>query len=760
MATHKPWTAGLVIAALAVAALFIALRFSQGLPLDTNILKALPLAGHDAVVADAIARAEAAAGRQITLAFRGKDSVVRETAARDLERRLRETGFFAPRVEQGGDIARWLFANRHEILCPADRAVLVAGEGGLIARDAVAAALLLGSPVSGGIIAQDPFLLAYRLTRCLLPSSPAVVGGTTIISGQLNTSPYWLTVQDAMDRAIDDWRRDWSDRGISLDRAGAVFYAQAAGAQARSEVSFIGGVGTVGVVVLFWLIFGRMYAPALAAATMAAGVLVGFAVCLALFQTISVLTLVFGAALIGITVDYAVHYLMTAFVDRTEIGTPRLGCVLRPLTVGMATSVCGFLSLILFVSPVMTEIAVFAAVGLVSSWAFSIAVLPLIDHQHRAPGRAALGMARFAEVLIGSGGGVSRGYLGGAAIVGLLVMVGFSRLTILDDIRGFQERPADLRTEEQRVKEIAGFQPRVQFLLSRGATANVAKQNEEAALALMEEHNAPSIRSVVLAATRFDPSKDRRHDDRNLLRAGLFEPAAVDQARRFGLDPDALRGQIDRDESPVGFPAALAALIGNVADEHYLIAPLTGGEAERLAAQQAALPEGSQIVDPAVRYTMVLKEYRELSVIAFALAAAANAAAVGLVYRRWAALRIILPPVLAGVVTCAVLGLVGVPFSFFAGVALLVALGVGIDFAVFQYDRAQSQQRWLLAAICLAAITSALTMGLLGLSRTLPVSTFGLTVGVGVLMNMLFSRLARPPVRGDRRPGLNEGGGT
>jgi predicted exporter len=76
--------------------------------------------------------------------------------------------------------------------------------------------------------------------------------------------------------------------------------------------------------------------------------------------------------------------------------------------------------------------------------------------------------------------------------------------------------------------------------------------------------------------------------------------------------------------------------------------------------------------------------------------------------------------------------------------ALLIVLGTGIDFAVFQWETKDGSDPWTLAAVALAASTSILSMGLLGISSTYPVHAFGLTVATGVALSMLFSSLARP----------------
>lgn len=738
------WRASAIGVLLVVCACYVAVRFSGEAPLDTDILHALPLVQGDPVVMDAIGRAEIAAGRLVTLAVRGGDPSLRRSAAQDLTAQLEQTGDFIPHAKEGGEIIRWLSANRHEIVCPDDWQRLAAGGGESIAREALAATTIPGAPITGAMIADDPFLLGLRLSRCLLPAPASADVAATLISGRLTVSGYRGAVQDAIGKVMEDWRRRWIDKGLSLDRSGAIFYAQAAGNTARYEISMIGGIGTISVIILFWVIFRRIHAPLLAAATICAGILVGVATCLAIFDSISVMTCVFGAALVGITVDYAIHYMMTTFTTGESAPQTRLGSIIRPLTTGMVTSVCGFLALVFFTSPVMTEIAVFASAGLVASWAFAVAVLPLLDKRRSRPGRIAAGFARISGLILGCRSRTTS-FLG-ALTLAVVAVAGLARFHVVDDVRAFQKLDPDLQAEGERIRRFTGAQPQVHFLLSRARDEQTAKQIEEAALELLAPSADSQRNGIWLATTRFDPSPKRRQQTRELLRTGLFEPGAPGQARRLGLDPEHVRDQITRQAPAVAYPEALAQLRGVAAGSHYLIVPLTDLQAEQLVERKAALPGGAQVVSITEHYATVLREYRHVSIMALALASAICAIVIIFVYRKWTSLRILVPPILAAAVTTAAQGLFGLPFTFFTGMALLVVLGVGMDFAIFQYERDSSGEQWVLAAICLAAVTSALSMGLLGLSATIPVATFGLSVGLGVMLTMVLSPLARSPV--------------
>jgi hypothetical protein len=288
-------------------------------------------------------------------------------------------------------------------------------------------------------------------------------------------------------------------------------------------------------------------------------------------------------------------------------------------------------------------------------------------------------------------------------------------------------------------------------VLSTGIDYEAAKRAEERALAAISAEDG-SEGGAAFAISRFDPSAETRTRNRALLRAALFEPHLARHSAALGLaiaDPYA---QPAAHGNAPDLPAHLKDLHGVVDGVHYLIAPLNAEDAVRLLRESSAsgmgLGVGVDLIEPAERYSRVMREYRRLATMALVLATGVCGLIIFAAYRDVNAMSILLPPVLAVVGATALLGLVGVPFSFFSAAALLIVLGTGIDFAVFQWETGDRSDRWILAAVALAASTTILSMGLLGISTTFPVRAFGITVAMGVALSMILSSLARKGVQG------------
>ena len=68
-----------------------------------------------------------------------------------------------------------------------------------------------------------------------------------------------------------------------------------------------------------------------------------------------------------------------------------------------------------------------------------------------------------------------------------------------------------------------------------------------------------------------------------------------------------------------------------------------------------------------------------------------------------------------------------------------MVIGAGIDHSVFLFESAETDGQPKELVVLLAALTTILSMGLLGLSSTYPVASFGAVVAAGVTGAYLFS---------------------
>jgi predicted exporter len=115
--------------------------------------------------------------------------------------------------------------------------------------------------------------------------------------------------------------------------------------------------------------------------------------------------------------------------------------------------------------------------------------------------------------------------------------------------------------------------------------------------------------------------------------------------------------------------------------------------------------------------------------------------------RRRADLWLIAAPVGAAALTLATLGLFGVTANLFNVLALLLVLGMGVDYSVFMREGAQAgtgSRATVVMAILLAGLMTLLSFGMLAFSATPFIRSIGLTVLLGVTFTFVLALVCAP----------------
>lgn len=173
--------------------------------------------------------------------------------------------------------------------------------------------------------------------------------------------------------------------------AGVPLHAEAAAAQASFEVNTIGWGSLLAVLVLVWLTFRSLRPIALVALSLIVGCAAALSVTALLFGEVHLLTLVFGASLVGVAEDYGFHWFAARQGQPTTPVPSLLRHLLPGLLLALATSVVAYLALGLAPFPGLRQMAMFSATGLAAAFlTVSVCSRGLIAaHRARRHSRAA-----------------------------------------------------------------------------------------------------------------------------------------------------------------------------------------------------------------------------------------------------------------------------------------------------------------------------------------------------------------------------------
>src|SRR5471032_3198816 len=250
------------------------------------------------------------------------------------------------------------------------------------------------------------------------------------------------------------------EQGAQLLAASGLLYAANGQQQATREMTWVGGGATLGILLLLLLAF-RRWRVLLAFVPVLVGMLFGAVTCVALFGHMHVMTLVLGSSLIGVAVDYALHYLSKSWSLKPWHSWPALRLTLPGLTLSLITSCIGYLALAWTPFPALTQIAVFSAAGLLGAYLSAVCLLPALLKRASTPVLLALLIA--------------------------FCLGGVLQLNSKNDIRQWVGMPAQLTAEAQAIARITGYQPTSQFFLIRAANQQQLLERQNALSERLEQ---------------------------------------------------------------------------------------------------------------------------------------------------------------------------------------------------------------------------------------------------------------------------------
>ena len=746
---------------------YLGLRLHQGVAFRTDLLALLPQARQSAAAQRIDDRVTAAVSRRIVLLVGHADAAQAREAAAAIAARLHAAGVAelsagAPDRAALARIGALYAPFRRGLLAEADRDLLLAGRADTLAERALAKVFGFVGLVEARQLRADPFLLLTDFFAALpLPASRlqpedgmlSLRDGDTawvMLAGSAGGEPFALEFQERIAAALATAQAEQTAAhpGVQLLRLGAVFFARAGAAQALHESTLIGLASVLGTVALVLAAFRSPQALFLTLLAMGVGIVVALSACLALFGAPHVAAVLFGVSLIGVVVDYSLQYCTEIFARPAAPPRARLRRVLVGVSIGTATTMIGYLTLLLAPFPGLRQIAVFSAVGLAASWLTVVLWLPGLDRS-RAPRHGAAMLALAGRTMAWWEAITPRRL---ALLLGLLAAVsgaGWLAMAPDDDVRRMQSLSPPLLAEQQRIGALLGRGADARFFVVAAADDETALQREEA-LALRLTPLLGTALDGFQAPAQYVPSAARQLANRALVHAQLDGAPWQRQAERLGMPAGPAGGEDDAapvltlgqaQAAQLGF---LDAMVLPPADGVALhLVALEGVRRADLLAPAADRLDGVRLVDPAADFSALLGRYRERAVGLLALSAALMLPLLAWRYGLRRGALVMLPPALAVLLAPALRALGGGGFSFFDAMAQVLVLSIGVDYAVFLAETTTARRAVTLLAVALAALAALLSFGLLALSGVAAVHGFGITMTLGIAGAFLLAPLAR-----------------
>ena len=747
----------LLLAVLAVAGW----QWRQGAPLSANLMALVPGDAPDALQLRAEQRMQEPLNREMLVLVGSADRQQAINMAQQLGEQWQASGLFEQvQWNLQADLPalrEQLLRGRLAMLSAADREQLIAHPDAFIEQRVQA----LFDPFTGFSLvpSQDDWLGLTGRIQNSQPQRGAVqldIGSGALMAhadgkqwvllrARTQGNAFDLTLPMQVAALLEQSRAHAATQQVELLAASGLLYAASGQQQASREITWVGGGATVGIVLLLLLAF-RRWRVLLAFVPVLVGMLFGAVACVAFFGSMHVMTLVLGSSLIGVAVDYPLHYLSKSWSLKPWRSWPALRLTLPGLSLSLATSCIGYLALAFTPFPALTQIAIFSAAGLVGAYLSAVCLLPaLLNGVVLRPAQWPLNVAQF---LLNARQALLK-KVPTPALLALLLMfcaAGLWQLNSKNDIRQWVSAPPQLMTQAQAIARITGYQPTSQFFLVRADSeqqllerqaalserldALIGKGTLQGYLALNQLVSPPREQQRLRAALSALP----RHWQ-PLLALGVPLPALQHELAQLQALPEqridaALNG-------PLAEPWRLLWL-GRDADGVAAMVSLQGLNDASLLREQARDLPGVELVDRLGDLNTVFAATQisaaELKLLSCALIVLLLIAPFGL----GGAVRIVALPLLAALCSLASLGWLGQPLTLFSLFGLLLVTAISVDYAILMREQIGGAAVSLLGTL-LAALTTWLSFGLLAVSSTPAVSNFGLSVSLGLAFSFILA---------------------
>ncbi len=634
------------------------------------------------------------------------------------------------------------------------------------------------SPLLERIAPADPLGAFRRLLERMQSGEPPLAtrdgvfttrdGAFAVILLATKRSAFDTVAQGPLLAAI---RRDFEEArarlgpDLLLEQSGANRFALDAETKLRADASMISLLSLAGVALLSWLFFRSLLALGLALAPVVVGLSIAMAAGLAIFGRLDGTTIGFGASLIGVTIDYPIHFLILRGLSTHAESARALARRLSgSLSLAALTTIASFAGLAITSFRGFRELGVFAGLGVAGALAASLFLLPDLVPNRRSVPPVSARLAESFLVWISR----LRSHRRALALVPFAVIAlgayALPGLSWNDDLSNLGQPDPELRAEEARVRARVSSFDGGRFVITLADAADVALERNEVVHARLEAlvergdlggmrslHDllwSPELQRRNIEALRSSPDLASRIET-EFHRAGFRSGTFAAFARELDAAPGPLTLSELRD-SPLG--PLVSTLVLDLEGRTAVITYLRDvRDPERIRSALAGLPD-VHFFEQGTFLNQIAAEFRTRTLLQIVFGSACVLLILFARYRDWRrAFAAFLPALLTAVLVLSVFALTGTQTNLLHAVSLLIVMGMGVDYGIFVVDGGTRRDELgaTLVSCLVCCLTTLLGFGALALSSHPALRAIGLTTGFGIALSLLLAPLSLLALRAD-----------
>lgn len=564
----------------------------------------------------------------------------------------------------------------------------------------------LYSPLSTALLPldEDPFMLFNDYVKSL---SNGTEEGSVISYNNKYYSIISLGIQpdtalspsiiNGEIKKLVDLQNNLSSGDVKIYLTGAPVHSYYASSKSMKEINLICILSSIFIFALFRFYFSNIKLLIPTAISLGGGMLSGYIAASLIFPSIHVLTFVFSTTLIGICIDYSLHY----FIEKD------LSKIFKSLTVSMLTTVSAFAILLFSGVELLKEIAVFTMTGLCSVYIMVVLFYPLLKIDS-AEKRFQINLPDKIKPVI-------------VSIICIISICGMFFVKFNDDIRNMYVPSKSLANAEKLFKEITGSDTKTTFAIVNGNSFQDLLEKEESLTKHLYNTNFQAL-------SKFIPSHKQQKENQ-ILRKNLYEHSLKNYASF--LTEEQIKKLLDMKISD----DYLNFEDNDIFSEFLLNKNTSLVVLYDIENPQIITDNGFKHVDVQKDISDRIAHCRKNCLIMVAPILLLLFILLSCIYKPKTAVKIILPSIFASAFSIGLLSLFKVEINLFHILAIFLIIGFGLDYSVFRAGRIQGSSNAVMLSMC----TTVFSFLLLAFTGFKLISSLGIILTIGLLTSYLSS---------------------
>lgn len=498
------------------------------------------------------------------------------------------------------------------------------------------------------------------------------------------------------------------DENSKIYLAGAPVHTYYASSKSMKEINIICILSSLFVIFLckFYFKSFKILLPVLL--SLALGMFCGYLVTSLIFDSIHILTFVFASTLIGICVDYSLHY----FAHNNDLNE-----ILKSLTQSLLTTVCAFLILLLSDIELLKQISIFTVTGLVTVYLFVVLFYPLICKNINIPNVKAFNPLQL--------NGKSKAVI--YLFFAIVIIYGMFNIKFNDEIKDMYMPPKELAYAETLYSKISQKDFNYSFIIVKADNLQQLLQKEEEIIKKLAIED-----SEYYALSKFVPSFKKQIQNQTLIKElykselksfGSFLPiSGINKLLKSDIKHDYLVPEV------VKMPVI----------NDFLLSSTTSVIAVNADIETTHIDD-AYIVNLKKDISEKVKNCRLACLILFVPAILVLFFILSFVYKPSIALKITAPSFFGALFAMGLLGVFHQSANLFHVLAMFLIIGFSVDYSIFRFNGQSDSNSE--AAVLISCATSAFSFFLLSLTSFKLISSLGFVLCAGLLSSYILSVL-------------------